>query len=1196
VNRRIKNSRHNSRTNAAHQIAPIAALNPRSRFFRSTNLQRDFGDPDALEGIVITPLIKETVSRIANGATTGNSQRAWRINGDYGSGKSTCGLVLARVLSPRPCTRRLGSARARLIHALGFNTTPSLWPVLVVGERVPLGPKLLRAVAEVAQQAGSSTESRATSRDKTRLKQIRIRALQAANDPALTIQECVDIIELAANLLATAIVGGGLLIILDELGKFLEYAAAHDSRQDIYLLQVLAEKAARSGQVPIVVVGLVHQGVESYSEGLPPSARREWTKVAGRFEELPFANGTPAVAELIAGALGTDLTKIPLPARKILRSAMRRTISDGWFGRSVNANNLIKIASHLYPLHPCVIPVATAVARRLAQHERTVLSFVLSGEPFSVIEWSRSPRDRAALFNVADLFDYLRALGGIRVDDFSRRAYWPRLVAAVDAVDPGRRDAVTVMKAVAVLNLVEADGFYPTRSAIESAVGHLVENVQPILSNLKRQGLLHDRGSHAGFAAWPNTSVDLGAAIRKAEQVMDVVDPLSIITSSLSSRSVIAKRHYIESGTLRHFQVNYVRTRDLEVLLASAREIGENDGSVWIVLAANENERRLGNEVALRASAARHPDVIIGISAPLEGLADISQQVARWRYILTNTPELAFDSFATAEAQRTLQAAEQQLAERARLAAGLDPGGPVSWYRAGRSIGSGASRLSALVSDACDELFPKAPSVANELVNRRILSSPAAAARMRLIERLFDYSHVALLGLPGSTMPPEKSIYLSVFHAGRIHVPVETEGEFEEAPWHIRKPALSDDPLHFLPTFAFLEDVLSARPSQRVEVSEVFRGLSDAPYGIRGGLLPLVLAVFVMQHEGEIAFFERGTFIRSINGAAFMRLMKDPSQFELQWHPADPLHAVLYSQLSSSLRRIRRFANGDPPKAVVEVVKELCEFAVALPEYTRRSVILPLSAQRVRAALFAARDPIELVFIGLPSCVGVERLTRSTTQTQLREFVARVTESLACLNDAYARLLQRMMLEIQQGLNVTDSGELRARVTERATAAQAGLTDLRLRGFCLRLSDSTLSDERWLESVGSFVIEKPPKNWTDEDEEAFSFELLHLAQRLERLELVRGDQTTSLHDRVIRLISTQSDGKEVAVVARVSEKDEARTSALAAKLNEALGTLDNLSLAAIAEVITAHASRTFVGGTASSRALSVSSDSSLTRD
>ena len=39
----------------------------RNRFFRSTHLERDFSDPDALNGYVITPSAKTGFERLAGG-------------------------------------------------------------------------------------------------------------------------------------------------------------------------------------------------------------------------------------------------------------------------------------------------------------------------------------------------------------------------------------------------------------------------------------------------------------------------------------------------------------------------------------------------------------------------------------------------------------------------------------------------------------------------------------------------------------------------------------------------------------------------------------------------------------------------------------------------------------------------------------------------------------------------------------------------------------------------------------------------------------------------------------------------------------------------------------------------------------------------------------------------------------------------
>src|SRR5712692_9401797 len=68
------------------------------RYLRSVHLERDFHDLRALQQYVVTPPMIAAARRIAEGLCPGSGRRAWRITGDYGSGKSSFALVLAQLL------------------------------------------------------------------------------------------------------------------------------------------------------------------------------------------------------------------------------------------------------------------------------------------------------------------------------------------------------------------------------------------------------------------------------------------------------------------------------------------------------------------------------------------------------------------------------------------------------------------------------------------------------------------------------------------------------------------------------------------------------------------------------------------------------------------------------------------------------------------------------------------------------------------------------------------------------------------------------------------------------------------------------------------------------------------------------------------------------------------------------------------
>lgn len=105
-----------------------------NRFIRSVHLERDFADPSSLDGYVITPLARETLRRLEGGLAQQSSQRAWRLTGDYGSGKSSFALLLARVFGGR--SNELPSSVRDKLNGLIPRT--SLLPVLVTSNREPL--------------------------------------------------------------------------------------------------------------------------------------------------------------------------------------------------------------------------------------------------------------------------------------------------------------------------------------------------------------------------------------------------------------------------------------------------------------------------------------------------------------------------------------------------------------------------------------------------------------------------------------------------------------------------------------------------------------------------------------------------------------------------------------------------------------------------------------------------------------------------------------------------------------------------------------------------------------------------------------------------------------------------------------------------------------------------------------------------
>lgn len=81
--------------------------------------------------------------------------------------------------------------------------------------------------------------------------------------------------------------GKGLVIVIDEFGKFLEYAAKNNPEKELYFVQQLSEYI-NNLQKHIFFITTLHQDFNGYSRNLTKTQQNEWDKVKGRLKEITF--------------------------------------------------------------------------------------------------------------------------------------------------------------------------------------------------------------------------------------------------------------------------------------------------------------------------------------------------------------------------------------------------------------------------------------------------------------------------------------------------------------------------------------------------------------------------------------------------------------------------------------------------------------------------------------------------------------------------------------------------------------------------------------------------------------------------------------------------------------------------------------------------------------------------------------------
>ena len=259
-------------------------------------------------------------------------------------------------------------------------------------------------------------------------------------------------------------------------------------------------------------------------------------------------------------------------------------------------------------------------------------------------------------------------------------------------------------------------------------------------------------------------------------------------------------------------------------------------------------------------------DILLVIPADTRSLEDGLHELAALEWVKENTPELEGDGTARRELRRS-GAIRRQLDEA--LAAILDPSEgrtPTStWFHRGQKLRVASRRaLQEHLSRLCAETYAHTPHLRNELINRRELSSAAAAARRNLIEAMVLHAAEPELGIAGT--PPEKSIYLSLLAHPGIHRS-SADG------WHFGPPSRNAHEgikaVWSAVTAYFGETEREAKP-----VLRLYERLSAPPFGVLAGPLPVLLCAALLANDNRVALYEEGSFVPQLTIAIFERLLR----------------------------------------------------------------------------------------------------------------------------------------------------------------------------------------------------------------------------------------------------------------------------------------------------------------------------------
>lgn len=1045
--------------NKAADMPISQAVQIARHYRRSVRIDADIGRPDALDGYVLTNTAREALS-IMSRQISETTDRAFTWTGPYGGGKSSLAVVLASALSANALVR----VRARAI--LGdqvpgfqdaFRVSSKGWLVLpVVGKRASVA-------AETAKVLNAALEP------------------PTPHAPSLVVNDLVALAE-----------GGrfdGVLLLVDEMGKFLEAAAA--GGEDIHFFQDLAEKAGRS-KGRLVVVGLLHQSFRQYASRLGIEAREEWAKIQGRYGDISFVATGDEVVQLIGNAIecGVEHPQSMPTARVIAAAIASRRPSVG--------DSMVSLLDKCWPLHPVTASLLGPASRRqFGQNERSVFGFLSSLEPHGFQDFLQS-WDGKSIYGPDRYWDYLRANLEQAILASPDGHRWAQAVEAVERAEAKGADDVelALAKVLALIDIFRGtSGLMATADVLHTALSAVPEQkVATALEKLSHWRVAVYRKHIPSWTVFEGSDFDIDQAVSKARATFVGVDTATL-TSMANLNPIVAKRHYHETGTFRWMGVSLHTLQEAERLTDSYTTEGGEFGRFALVLPDRHAVERdvIEKLTTLRPDATRA--LVFGVPPNFQLIADLGAELVSLRIVQDTSAELDGDSVARREvAARTLAvkgALEESLRESVAKARWVLDDGV-----------SKAQSLSATASHMADTRFHASPKVWSELVNRDVLSTNSVKARRDLMHRMVNNGDQQRLGIEG--FPAERGLYETTLAETGLH------GAIAPDAWAFKKPNAEFNPgLHAM-WEATRQAVIDAG-ARGLSAAEMYEMWARPPFGVKSGLLPVFMLAFALAHAEHVAVYRDEMFEPKLTDVDADELLQSARRFNLRWIDKDSNYAAALDSIAQALRQCGFAPSSGSP---LEVSRNLVKLVFSLPSWAKRTQRVSKSARAVRDLLLRASDPNRLLMIDLPAILGAP----------MSEVGALLEPLLRELLDAYPLMLREVDQSMAASLDATagDDAELRS----RAEPISKFGADLRLKGFASRLMKRDGSVEA-IEGILSLAANKPPRDWTDLDIEAAVLAVSDLSLAFRRAEALVNVQGRGLGREAIAVVIGTGGTSEV---------------------------------------------------------------------
>ncbi|MBK6483956.1 MAG: hypothetical protein IPG01_12695 [Chitinophagaceae bacterium] len=850
-----------------------------------------------------------------------------------------------------------------------------------------------------------------------------------------------------------------LILVIDEFGKFLEYASQHQPEKELYFIQQLSE-FANNPDHNIIFLTAVHQNFDAYAFALSNAQKQEWTKVKGRFREITFNEPVEQLLFLASEHLKNHQSDKKTEAE--IKSSL--SIAKKSKAYNINPEYAAEVASKLFPLDLIAANILTLSLQKYGQHERSLFSFLESTDHTGINSFDKKTNP---FYNAACVFDYLifnfySFINSRYNPDF---ASWSAIKNSLEATerffDEDINSYSKILKTIGLLNVTSAAGSDLGKDfLVKYAVICLgIANASNLIDNLENRKVILYRNYSKRFIISEGTDLDISSALIEAgNKVSDIVDVVTLLKREYQLPPVLAKSYSYLNGTPRLFEF---KISDFPI-----QEVPQDEYDGFINLIFNE---KLSIAEVKKESAAQKEAIIYGFYQNSKTIRNQLFEIEKTRKVIDENEQ---DKIAVKELNNIL-VHQQNLLSHFILNNLYTKKSDLKWIFKGEEIKiSSKKEFNKKLSGICSEIYPKTPKFKNELVNKHKISPSIHGAKRFYLRALADNWNKPDLGFEGSKFPPERTIYLTLLKENGI--------ELYSDKINFATQVSKNSSFNHLWNYSM--DFLNSAKQNRRTILEFIEPLTKRPFKLKQGLIDFWIASFLFIKKDDYALFGESGYIPYLTDEVLELIIKLPENYELKTFAIEGVKLDIFNSYRIFLNQQSKVKLDN--ETFIETIKPFLTFYRNLSEYSKTTRRLKKETLAIRDAIANSKDPEKSFFEDFPLALGYSTESLQKSKEKLQSFIIKLQNAIKELRTSYDSLLQRFedfILEDFIGEKM-EFEEYKTKLQNRFKKLKKHLCLPHQKTFVQRL-DSELDDKKaWLSSIAQAVIGKSLETIKDEEE------------------------------------------------------------------------------------------------------------------